>query len=202
MGGSRRASKCDALRADGRALGVALEETLRREGAGSLLPRLVEECTRHVQERAPRDPLALTSDGDPSHVMALRVGFERSGEHGVQALRHAAAEAVEQASEGGGSSADVRAACSLLRTFLVELPRPLVPVDLFLPALEAARDKEHQQLAASLEEIFAPMPEAHQLLLEHLRELIPADLGRSRPAFNQPIGLDLTRLGWTSRDLM
>ena len=34
---------------------------------------------------------------------------------------------------------DVRAACSLLRTFLLELAQPLVPVDFFLPLLRGAQ---------------------------------------------------------------
>jgi hypothetical protein len=34
---------------------------------------------------------------------------------------------------------DVRASCSLLRAFLIELPQPLIPNELFLPLLETTK---------------------------------------------------------------
>jgi hypothetical protein len=126
--------------------GRDVELILRREGG--LLPRLVQECTRHVQERtggeAGRVPAgtALTAEGHPSAVLALRHAFEISPERGIAALR-------ESVVPSGGSSGDddeselrdgdVRASCSLLRAFLIELPQPLIPNELFLPLLETTK---------------------------------------------------------------
>ena len=137
-----------------RIFGVPLHELLELDV--STLPRLVQECTRHVQERAPAASSDLTVDGDPSLVMELRNAFERSAESGAIALL----ECIDGSSEG-----DVRAACTLLRTFLLEMPQPVVPVEFFLPLLEAAAGGTR---GAQLDEILAPMPHEHATLFEHL----------------------------------
>ena len=117
----------------GATFGARLEDLLAREGG--LLPRLVEEVTRHVQERVAErssERAALTAEGHHSTVLQMRNAFEHSAAAGVAALSEAAA-------ASGGSHGDVRAACTIFRAFLLELPQPLIPVELFLPLLEATQ---------------------------------------------------------------
>ena len=148
-----------------RVFGVPLQQLLQQEL--SSLPRVVQECTRHVQERAPQDKSALTVDADPSLMLQLRKAFERSPEAGQRALLTC----MDAAPRGSGEYADVRAACSLVRSFLIELPQPLVPVELFLPLLEAAQlgpTSADKPLGAQLEAILVPMAHEQWALLEHL----------------------------------
>ena len=163
--GRRVAQPDDANTSKGgtrKTFGVPLHEVLELDV--STLPRLVQECTRHVQERSPTEGAVLTADGDPSLVMQLRNAFERGGDAGQMALVECMAD---------DNDADVRAACSLLRSFLLELPQPVVPVDYFLPLLEAASGRgahggRAKQRGAQLEEILTPMPHENWALFEHL----------------------------------
>ena len=151
---SDTASDADGLK---RVFGVALPELLKCEGTA--LPSLVQECTRHVQERAPSDVTLVTADGDPSVVLTLRKAFERSTDVGQMAIL----ECIDSSSD-----ADVRAVCSLLRSFLLELPQPVVPVQFFLPLLEAMRASKGQCDGKQLEAILAPMAHEHWAVLEHM----------------------------------
>ena len=146
-----------------RVFGVLLQEMLGHEGSG--LPLLVLECTRHVQERVPRESSALTADADPSLVLQLRNAFERGPDAGGRLL-------VELADHRGRQpDADVRTACNVLRSFLHELPVPVVPAQYFLPLLketQASGASVVQPLGARLEVILAPMEDEHWALLEHM----------------------------------
>ena len=136
--------------------GLPLDELL--SGDGSLLPRLVEECTQHAQEQMAElwhgrrgtggavstgaERLAdvsvhLVADPDPSSTLALRRAFERSTRAGAEALVEMRSRAQRR-----GVAEDVRAACSVVRAFLLEMPQPLVHVELFLPLLESTRKWE------------------------------------------------------------
>jgi hypothetical protein len=141
--------------------GVPLSELLTREAAG--LPQLVQECTRHVQERASSDRKVLTGEGHPSAVLALRNAFDRGGAAGQLAL----VECMD-----GRSDADITAACTVLRTFLLELPQPVVPVENFLPLLQEAsagsRAGGTRGKGRRLEAILSSMPREHWALLDHV----------------------------------
>ena len=118
-------ASCTAAHADGRAsdgvpstqtvgrrlFGVPLAELLIREQ--SSIPAIVQECTRHVQQRRPTNRTALTADGDPSLVLTLRKAFETGAAQGEIALRQCVHTDYR----------DVQAACSCLRAFLLELPQ-------------------------------------------------------------------------------
>ena len=101
-----------------RLLGMPLHKVAGDED----LPELVQECARHVQERGAPTLQLLTAEGNASLVLQLRNGFERSTAEGIATL-----ERLEDADHN-----DVRAACGLLRRFLLELPEPLIPVDMYL----------------------------------------------------------------------
>ena len=105
--------------------------------------------------------VGLTSDGNPSSVLSLRNAFEKGGDNGQMALLDGMDD---------GSDSDIRAACSVLRSFLLELPQPVIPVDYFLPLLEAASARMPGSPAdvSKLESILAPMPSEHWTLLEHI----------------------------------
>ena len=162
---SRRTDDAESVKSMRRTFGVPLTDLLTQEV--STLPRLVQECTRHVQERKVSNQATLTADGDPSIVLLLRNAFERGGDAGQVAL-------VDCMDATG--DADLRAACSVLRAFLLELPQPVVPVDFFLRVLEVAPRRGSDAAAAlptaadghELEQILAPMPQEHWALLEHL----------------------------------
>ena len=123
--------------------GRDVELILRREGG--LLPRLVQECTRHIQERTGGEEgrvpagTALTAEGHPSAVLALRHAFEISPERGLAALRESVVPSSGDDYESELCDGDVRASCSLLRAFLIEMPQPLIPNELFLPLLETTK---------------------------------------------------------------
>ena len=155
---SRKGARPEEASPVHKTFGVPLAELLEHDVA--TLPRLVQECTRHVQERSPSDKAVLTADGDPSVVLLLRNAFERGGDAGQIALLDCM---------DGSSDADVRAACSVLRSFLLELPQPVVPVEFYLPLLEAASGRASVPSDGSqIEDLLAPMPQEHWALLEHV----------------------------------
>ena len=143
-----------------RLLGMPLHKVAGDED----LPELVQECARHVQERGAPTLQLLTAEGNASLVLQLRNGFERSTAEGIATL-----ERLEDADHN-----DVRAACGLLRRFLLELPEPLIPVDMYLPLLEATQRlgdeprKSSREKGVELETILEPMPYENSLLLEHI----------------------------------
>ena len=82
---------------------------------------------------------ALTAEGHPSAVLALRHAFEISPERGLAALRESVVPSSGDDDESELCDGDVRASCSLLRAFLIEMPQPLIPNELFLPLLETTK---------------------------------------------------------------
>ena len=158
----RRSGGAEAAPVQVRIFGGALEDLLEAEQAE--LPAVVRLVTRHVQERCPPDGADLLQDGAPSLVMSLRNAFELGAKEGTAALARGRDERYR----------DVRAACSLLRSFLLELAQPLVPVDFFLPLLRAAQACERCAPAEAahrrreMEDVLRPMPPQATLLLEHV----------------------------------
>ena len=158
----RRSGGAEAAPVQVRIFGGALEDLLEAEQAE--LPAVVRLVTRHVQERCPPDGADLLQDGAPSLVMSLRNAFELGAKEGTAALARGRDERYR----------DVRAACSLLRSFLLELAQPLVPVDFFLPLLRAAQACERCAPAEvahrrrEMEDVLRPMPPQATLLLEHV----------------------------------
>ena len=163
-----------------RVFGVSLHDLLRDEV--SSVPRVVQECTRHMLSVSGgvADAAALTAEGDASAVLGVRNAFERGADAGQGALL----ELMD-----GRSDADVRVACSVLRAYLLELPQPVVPTELYLPLLEAARARDATGTRAGapskartrLEAVLAPMPAEHWALLEH----VLAFLGAMMPSSGQ-----------------